>query len=464
MRLPLPRSLLSRNIALLVALVALSQIGSLAVLLHFVQRPRIERASIIFADYVKLLDTTLAAMPPDEGRAAAARLETRDTAPPEAPAQTHPSLVDFFRTWQRDVFVEALQRHLPPDLLVRWDASRAQAEPADGEAAQERLWIRLHAAGQPVWVALPMTADARASGITTALILSAALALLAALTGYLLQRHINRPLRKLARAARRVSAGETPPPLPTHGPTEIAQVSLAFNQMTEALKQAEATRALMLAGVSHDIRTPLTKLRLAIAMALPRGSNDALVASSGSYLDQIDTILQQFMDYAGSGEREAPQPGDLNALAGQLVADFAGLGHEFDFHEGELPVFAFRPIAVMRLLMNLMQNAVNYGRTGLTIRTWRDGDAACVIVADRGNGIRAEELERLKSPFSRGANARTHSGGSGLGLAIVERIARLHGGSLTFRDREGGGLEAVVRLPLNRPSSSRNGAPHTARA
>jgi two-component system, OmpR family, osmolarity sensor histidine kinase EnvZ len=375
------------------------------------------------------------------------------------PVETHPSLVGFFRTWQRDVFVESLQRHLPPDLLVRWDERHDEAGlAANGEAAQERLWIRVHAAGEPVWIALPMTADARASGITPALILSAVLALLAALTGYLLQRHLNRPLRELARAARGVSAGEKPAALPTDGPTEIAQVSHAFNQMTEALHQAEATRALMLAGVSHDIRTPLTKLRLAIAMALPRGSNDALVASSESYLDQIDTILQQFMDYAGSGERETPQAGDLNALAGQLVADFAGLGHEFEFEESELPVFAFRPIAVMRLLMNLMQNAVNYGRTGLMIRTWRDGDTACVAICDRGNGIRAEELERLKSPFSRGANARTHSGGSGLGLAIVERIARLHGGSLVFRDREGGGLEAVVRLALNPPAASQNGA------
>lgn len=454
MRLGMPRSLLSRNIALLVALVALSQVCSLTVLLHYVQRPRIERASIIFADYVKLLDTTLAAMPPAEGRAAAARLNARSTPPDaidtrEAPTETRPSLIGFFRTWQRDLFVQALQRHLPPDLIVRWDASHDEPETASSSTSpQERLWIRVHAANEPVWVSLPMSADARASGITTALVLSAVLALLAALTGYLLQRHLNRPLRELASAARRVSAGDTPPPLPVDGPTEIAAVSHAFNQMTDALKQAEATRALMLAGVSHDIRTPLTKLRLAIAMALPRGSNDALVASSESYLDQIDTILQQFMDYAGSGERETPQPGDLNALAGQLVADFAGLGHEFEFDEGALPVFAFRPIAVMRLLMNLMQNAVNYGRTGLSIRTVREGETACVVIADRGHGIHAEELERLKQPFSRGANARTHSGGSGLGLAIVDRIARLHGGSLTFRDRAGGGLEAVVRLPI----------------
>ncbi|WP_028218722.1 ATP-binding protein [Paraburkholderia oxyphila] len=435
----LPRSLLSRNIALLVALVALTQVCSLAALLHFVQRPHIERASIIFADYVKMLDGTLASMPPAEGRAATARLNAHREAPNASVDLPGVNPLHVFQTWQRDVFIEALRRHLPGDMPVRWEISD-----------EERLWIRVHAAGEPVWVALPMTADARASGITTAIALSIGLALLAAFTGWLIQLHLNRPLGDLAHAARRVSAGDAPAPLPTDGPTEIAQVSQAFNQMTAALQQAEATRALMLAGVSHDIRTPLTKLRLAIAMALPRGTNDKLVDSAEGYLDHIDTILQQFMDYAGSGEREAPQPGDLNALVGQLVADFAGLGHEFDFEEGDLPHFAFRPVAVMRLLMNLMQNAVVYGRTGLCVRTWQADGHACVAICDRGSGIRAEELERLKSPFSRGTNARGHTGGTGLGLAIVERIARLHGGSLTFADRAGGGLEAVVRLPLER--------------
>ncbi len=189
----------------------------------------------------------------------------------------------------------------------------------------------------------------------------------------------------------------------------------------------------MLAGVSHDIRTPLTKLRLAMAMAIPRGADDTFVASAESYLDHIDTILQQFMDYAGSGEREPPQQGDLNALIGQLAADFAGLGHEFELSLGEVPEFAYRPVSLMRLLMNLMHNAIAYGRTGLAVRTWTEGDAACVAVCDRGRGIDAAEMEKLKTPFSRGTNARTHSGGTGLGLAIVERIARLHGGSLQFR-------------------------------
>jgi two-component system, OmpR family, osmolarity sensor histidine kinase EnvZ len=441
MRIALPRSLLARNIALLVALVALAQICSLAVLLHFVQRPRIERAAVIFADYVTLLDDAVARMPPDEGRVVAARLHAQRETPP-APAPEPASLVNFFRTWQRDVFIADLQRHLPADMPVRWQTG-----------SDQRLWIRLHISGEPAWMPMPMVPDAQATGIATTLALSLLLAVLAALTGYLIQLHLNRPLADLARAARRVSAGETPPPLPTDGPTEIAQVSRAFNQMTEALQQAETTRALMLAGVSHDIRTPLTKLRLAIAMALPRGTNDALVASSEAYLDRIDTILQQFMDYAGSGEREPLQEGDLNTLTGQLVADFAGLGHEFDFEEGPIPPFPFRPVAVMRLLMNLMHNAVAYGQTGLAVRTWADESAAHVAVCDRGTGIRATDMEKLKAPFSRGSNERTHSGGTGLGLAIVDRIARLHGGSLTFRDRAGGGLEALVALPLDPPAS-----------
>ena len=438
----LPRSLLTRNITLLVVLVALTQACSFAVLLNFVQRPRIDRAAIIFSDYVKTLDGVLSAMPTKEGRAAAARLGGQTGLPEQLERKPQPSPIRLFRTWQRDVFVSALQRHLPPDIQVRWQTG-------DGE----RLWIRVHLAGEPCWIALPMTEDAQAGGILTTLALSAGLALLAALTGYLIQLHINRPLKDLARAARRVSAGEASVTLPINGPTEIAQVSSAFNQMTQALREAEATRALMLAGVSHDIRTPLTKLRLAMAMAIPRGADDTFVASAESYIDHIDTILQQFMDYAGSGEREVPQAGELNALIGQLAADFAGLGQEFELSLGDIPVFQYRPVSVMRLLMNLMHNAVVYGRTGLAVRTWTDGDAACVAVCDRGSGIAASEMENLKTPFSRGTNARTHSGGTGLGLAIVERIARLHGGTLEFRAREGGGLEARVTLALDRHSS-----------
>ncbi len=434
MRGVLPRSLLARNILLLVFLVFVTQACSLFVLLHYVQRPRVERAAIVFSHYVTMMDRALGALPAEDGKAAVARIGGQVAPPPDDPPGTeaaHP-----FRTWQRDVFMRALRRDLAPDTDVRWQ----------GGDDNEKLWIQVHAAGTPTWIALPMTADAQASGITAAISLSLALGLLAAWTGYLLQRHINRPLQELARVAREVHDGEMPDPLPTDGPSEIAEVSRAFNDMTEALQQAEKTRALMLAGVSHDIRTPLTKLRLAMAMALPRGADDAFVASVEGYLDHIDSILQQFMDYAGSGEKEVPLPGDLNALVSQLAADFAGLGHEFELDLRPLRPVMYRSTSMLRMLMNLMQNAINYGKTGLLVRTWQDAQNAHVAICDRGVGISVAELEQLRAPFSRGSNTRG-AGGSGLGLAIVDRIARLHGGALSFRERDGGGLEVVVTLP-----------------
>jgi two-component system osmolarity sensor histidine kinase EnvZ len=436
--LELPRSLLARNIALLIVLVMLSQVCSLAVLLHYVQKPRVQRTAVVFAHYITTLNALFEAAPDDARNALLARVNDHAQPPDAAALEPPASPLHFYMSYQRRVFLDALRQNLPADMAVRWQSEGGQ-----------RLWIQMHAHGEPAWIALPVPEDARGGGLDAAILLSLGLTALAALTGYLIQRHLNRPLQNLAHAARRVSSGETPPPLPTDGPTEIAEVSGAFNQMTQALQQAEATRAVMLAGISHDIRTPLTKLRLAMAMAITDHGDDSFVVAAEAYLDQIETILQQFMDYAGSGEREAAQPGDLNALVNRLAADFAGLGHEFELSLGALPVFPYRPITMMRLLMNLMQNAVVYGRTGFAVRTWIRDEHAYVAIGDRGKGLEPQELEALKAPFQRGRNARSQPGGTGLGLAIVERIARLHGGSLQFHAREGGGLEVWVVLPLN---------------
>ena len=437
----LPKTLLARNILLLIVLVMLSQLCALAVLLHYVQRPRVERAATVFATYVTTLDSLLQATPPGARAQLTARLDARTQLPADAALEPPPSLMRAYRTYQRNVFLDSLREHLPADMPALWQSEGGQ-----------RLWIRMHAPADaphtPYWIALPIPEDAQGNGLDAAILLSLGLGALAALTGYVIQRHLNQPLQALTQAARRVSAGETPAPLSTDGPIEIATVSSAFNQMTHALQQAEATRALMLAGISHDIRTPLTKLRLSMAMAMPDGSDSSFVVAAEGYLDQIETILQQFMDYAGSGEREAAESGDLNALVERLAGDFAGLGHEFELSLAVLPAIAYRPISMMRLLMNLMQNAIVYGGTGFSVRSWATSEAVYVAVGDRGKGLSAEELEQLKAPFQRGRNARAHSGGTGLGLAIVERIARLHGGSLQFHAREGGGLEVWVVLPL----------------
>jgi two-component system, OmpR family, osmolarity sensor histidine kinase EnvZ len=444
-RFALPRTLLARNIALLIVLVMLSQVCSLAVLLHYVQRPRVERTAVVFASYVKILNSLFDAAPDSARNALVVRFNGQLQPPPStAPTfEPPPGMLHFYTSYQRAIFLNALKRNLPADMAVRWQNEGGQ-----------HLWIEMHAQGESYWLALPVPEDARGAGLDAAILLSLGLTALAALTGYLIQRHMNRPLQNLAHAARKVSAGEMPAPLPVDGPTEIAEVSGAFNQMTHTLQEAEATRAVMLAGISHDIRTPLTKLRLAMAMAITDHGDDNFVVAAEGYLDQIETILQQFMDYAGSGEREVPQPGDLNALIERLAGDFAGLGHEFELSLGSVPAFAYRPITMMRLLMNLMQNAVVYGHTGFAVRTWVQDNHAYVAVGDRGKGLAPHELEALKQPFQRGRNARSQPGGTGLGLAIVERIARLHGGALQFHARDGGGLEVWVVLPLRAQQSS----------
>lgn len=429
-----PRSLLTRSIALLILLIGVSQIASLAILLHFVQRPRIERTAEVFSAYVSTLDVALSGTHEDSRDAIAAKLGATQKAPVQILSEPGFNPVGIYRTRQIKIFLASLQRHLPPDLEVRWQ-----------DARMTNLWIRVHIAGKPYWIDVVLPEAAQGNANLIAVLLSLGLASLAALAGYGTQRYLNRPLQNLANAAVHLSTGDMPSALPVRGPTEIVQVSLAFNQMIRALREAESTRALMLAGVSHDIRTPLTKLRLALAMAENR-NNDALLALTEPYLDHVDSILQQFLDYAGSGEREAEQPGDLNVLVSELAADFAGLGHEFELSLGVLPAHAYRPVTMMRLLMNLMQNAVIYGQRGLSIRTWSDARVLGIAVCDRGEGLTAEELERLKAPFQRGSNAEERPGGTGLGLAIVERIATLHHGKLEFHTREGGGLEAHIVL------------------
>ncbi|XUW90806.1 ATP-binding protein [Burkholderia sp. M6-3] len=471
----LPRTLLARNIALLIALVVLSQVCSLGVLLHYVQRPRVERAAAVFATYVTTLDNLLQSTPRAARDALAARLDARARLPGSALEEPPWSVLRGYRDYQRKVFLASLREHLPADMEARWQTEGGQRlwirmlAPADGPggAAQAAAASAAAASGAsapaavasgaaaseantsaaPYWIALPIPEDAQGNGLDAAILLSLGLAALAALTGYAIQLHLNRPLQELTRAAQRLSDGDTPPPLPTSGPLEIAAVSTAFNQMTHALQQAEATRALMLAGISHDIRTPLTKLRLSMAMAMPESGDSSFVVAAESYLDQIETILQQFMDYAGTGEREPAEPGDLNALIERLAGDFAGLGHEFELSLARLPLIPYRPVSMMRLLMNLMQNAIVYGGSGLAVRSWATDDSVYVAVGDRGKGLSAEELEQLKAPFQRGRNARAHSGGTGLGLAIVERIARLHGGRVEFHAREGGGLEVWAVVP-----------------
>ncbi|MDO8958367.1 MAG: ATP-binding protein [Rhodocyclaceae bacterium] len=281
----------------------------------------------------------------------------------------------------------------------------------------------------------------------------AAVLLLSLAGAWLIVFLITRPLRALETAARKVGAGETPPPLPERGPQEIAAVTIAFNQMSANLRQLEDDRRLLLAGISHDLRTPLTRLRMEIELSV---ADAAARAGMAADITEMDRTIGQFLDFArpqeGAGAETAATLAatDLSALLVEVAARY---GRHLNFNPPATPVIArIRPDLLRRAIVNLIENALRHGGQGehcapveLTLTT--PGNEIVIAILDRGPGIAPAEVERLKLPFTRGEAARTGAGGAGLGLAIVERIVRAQNGRLELLPRAGGGLSAQIRLP-----------------
>jgi two-component system osmolarity sensor histidine kinase EnvZ len=204
----------------------------------------------------------------------------------------------------------------------------------------------------------------------------------------------------------------------------------------------ERERATVLAGISHDLRTPLSRLRLALEMS---GADQAEAEGMRADMEDIDKVISQFLAFA-RGEDELLVEGDLNVLISQLVDNYRKRETLVSFHPGRIPPLRFAPLAIHRALSNLVDNALRYAGGPVEIATRREGARVLVEVLDRGPGVPAGEAERLKRPFTRLDAARSGPGGAGLGLAIVDRIARAHGGRLELSPREGGGLCARLEL------------------
>jgi two-component system osmolarity sensor histidine kinase EnvZ len=165
-------------------------------------------------------------------------------------------------------------------------------------------------------------------------------------------------------------------------------------------------------------------------------------------IDEMDRIIGQFLDFARAAGGEPAAPTDLAALAREVAGHYRETGHALADEIADVPVASVRRLAVRRLMTNLVDNAFHYGEKDVRLRVAPAGRTIVVEVLDRGPGIPADEVERLKQPFTRLETARSGKGGSGLGLAIVERIARMHGGAFDLLPRDGGGLVARVTFPL----------------
>jgi two-component system osmolarity sensor histidine kinase EnvZ len=424
----LPGTLFSRNLWLIVALIVIGQVVNALAYGQFIARPRLRQSAEATARSLQAVVEGAGLLPQDQRASFVARFNARTASTPDDRPRAHASLLE------RGFLAElAAQLGLPPEQLD-W-----RREP-DG-------LIAVRWPGVPYWLAVPSVQPAHRFARTW-IIASAVSGALALLGAWLIQRRINRPLARLVEATRALGRGRRRVVLPTDGPAETAELARAFNDMAEALARDEEERLLMLAGLSHDLRTPLAKIRLASELLRDAGQGDKeLLDTLDRSLHGLDGLLTQFLDYArASHPAEQAQPAvdlELRAFLAETLALAPGLPQPVLADGPAVPLHARRE-ALRRLVLNLVGNAQHHGAPPIEVACGETGGRPWLEVRDRGPGIPPERVEALKRPFQRGDAARGGAPGSGLGLAIVERIARAEGATLQLLPREGGGLVARV--------------------
>lgn len=258
----------------------------------------------------------------------------------------------------------------------------------------------------------------------------------------------SRPLAKMAQAAATVGRGQNPTPLEEEGAQELCQLATAFNRMATDIERNERERAEVLAGISHDLRTPLTRLRLEAEMSVSDESSRQGIVDD---IEQMETVIAQFLDYARGEEGEEETEIDLAQMLEDIVARRHHAKQVLAADILPMAPYQARPRALLRAINNLIDNAMKYGNSEVVLNASQEDGEIRIDILDRGPGIPLQDLERVKRPFIRLDAARGDASGTGLGLAIVDRIARLHGGRFDLLNREGGGLIARLTLPCQKP-------------
>ncbi|MBT3016301.1 MAG: ATP-binding protein [Candidatus Thiodiazotropha endolucinida] len=298
----------------------------------------------------------------------------------------------------------------------------------------EGEWLNVHTdnfKGPPPW-----------AGKTLQLL--ALLLVLVILSGLYISRRMARPMAQLADAANRFGLGQAQPPLAEKGPREVRNTVRAFNQMQERLQRHISDRSQMLAAVSHDLRTPITTLRLRAEYI----EDDEMREKTLATLAEMESILSATLGFArDEAADEAARSTDLAALLTSLLDDHADLGGDVNYTGPEKLVFLCRPIALKRALNNLIDNGLKYGAS-VAVRLNELSEGVKIVIDDAGPGIPEESLEAVFTPFYRlEASRNRETGGTGLGLAVARTIVYAHGGKLSLMNRPEGGLRAKVWLP-----------------
>jgi two-component system osmolarity sensor histidine kinase EnvZ len=271
-------------------------------------------------------------------------------------------------------------------------------------------------------------------------------ALLTLLAALLLARHTSTRLRLLSRSAQEVGQGRLPERLPETGAEELKSLTAAFNLMADEVQSLLENRTVLLSGISHDLRTPITRMQLALAML--DDADPAMVKRMEADLAEMNRLISGMLDFARSLRGEEPVEADLN----ELLADLAATSSHPDrvrFQPGPACRTRLSVGALKRIVGNLLENALRYGEGKPVDLALECGDRTLKIgILDRGPGIPAEAREAVFQPFHRLENSRSRdTGGSGLGLAIVRQLADAQDWQVELHDRDGGGLRVEVAIP-----------------
>jgi two-component system osmolarity sensor histidine kinase EnvZ len=426
-----PRSLLWRTFLLLALLVLLATGGWFQIFRAYETEPRARQIAQNLVSIINLTRAAIVNARPDKRRELLIELSEREG------VQVYPAEPGEHIVPPPDREVVRLVSESVRDRLGQDTRFAVQRDGRPG------FWVSFRIEGDDYWMRVPRERIERQIALQWLGwgLLAAALSLVAA---YFIVFRVSRPLKILSSAALAIGKGRTPEPVPESGPDEIRTLSRAFNEMSQDLARLDADRALILAGVSHDLRTPLARLRLGIEMS---GADATLKDGMTADIDEMDRIINQFLDFARSDGGEAPERVRLDEVAADVVEQYHRRGAAVEADLEPVPELRLPPMAMRRVVLNLVDNALRYGEREVKVTTRRHAGAAVLEVLDRGPGVPAEEIERLKQPFTRLEAARSDKGGAGLGLAIVDRVVRQHGGAFELAPREGGGLIARIRLP-----------------
>jgi signal transduction histidine kinase len=461
-----PRSVFGRLVLVLLGGLLAAQIATVYINLserdQLLYRTGGMRLAQQISDIVQLLDS----LPPAERRRVAALFNS----PPLTVSLDRPPIVEKEESGDADfpasMFKAMLRLSLGEDAGVR--VARSAGAPDFGSrkgppgmpGGPRRMWGRDGPPTGPYFTVQVPLSDAMLvtfeSGVVpqaAAVPLRVALTLLVLVAtvvaiSLIAVRWVTEPLSRLAAAAERLGANIHEAPLPEDGPVEVRRAAKAFNAMQRRLSRFISDRVRVLAAMSHDLKTPITRMRLRTEML----EDEALRAKFERDLSEMESMVTQALEFMrDSSADETVRQVDVMALLGTLQSDYRDSGKSVEIAGRIAQPFAARPLALRRCLTNLVENAVRYGGTAM-IEVEEGAREIAVRIRDRGPGVPEAELEQVFEPFYRGEASRSReTGGTGLGLGIARNIARAHGGDIVLRNRPGGGLEALLTLPRTEP-------------